>query len=78
MNNFNESIVFLAPGDVVMVRHNIENKPKMFVVEKVSKNVRTAGNEVQPMFLGMRCRWFDKNGDLQEGIFSTKDLILVE
>ena len=78
MNNLNESIVFLAPGDVVEVRHNIENKPKMFVVEKVSKNIRTADNEVQPMFLGMKCRWFDKNGALQEGIFSTKDLILVE
>lgn len=79
MNNFeNSTQIFLSPGDLVVVKHNIENKPKMFIVEKVSKNVRTTDNEVQPMFMGMKCRWFDNNGDLQECVFSTKDLMLVE
>ena len=27
---------------------------------------------------GIRCRWFTKNDELQEAIFSTKDLILVD
>ena len=73
-----QSPIFLSPGQVVMVRHEIENRPKMFIVEKVSKNIKNADNEIVPMFMGMRCRWFDKNGDLQENVFSTKDLIVVE
>lgn len=79
MNNFEtQNQIFLSPGQTVMVRHKIENRPKMFIVEKVSKNVKNADNEIVPMFMGMRCRWFDKNQTLQEGIFSTKDLIVIE
>lgn len=73
-----QSPIYLSPGQIVMVRHEIENRPKMFIVEKVSKNVKTADNEIVPMFMGMRCRWFDKNQTLQEGVFSTKDLIVIE
>ena len=28
-------------------------------------------------FKGIICRWFTKNGELQENVFNTKDLILV-
>lgn len=79
MNNFDmQSPIYLSPGQIVMVRHEIENRPKMFIVEKVSRNVKNADGEIVPMFLGMRCRWFDKNQTLQEGVFSTKDLIVIE
>lgn len=77
MNELN--VVYLSPGDVVMVRHNIENRPKMFVVEKVTRSVRNSDTkDFENMFLGMKCRWFDNNGNLQEGVFSTKDLVKVE
>lgn len=81
MNNMNNlgitPQVFLAPGDVVIVKHNIENRPKMVVIEKVSKNVRNEDNTISPVFMGMKCRWFDKNQVLQEAVWSTKDLELV-
>ena len=80
MNNYEmPAQIFLAPGNLVRVKHEIENRPVMFVVEKVSKNVRNSEtNEISPMFMGMKCRWFNNNGDLQEGVFSTKDLELVK
>lgn len=28
-------------------------------------------------FKGIICRWFTKNGELQENVFNTKDLILI-
>lgn len=55
MNDLN--VVYLAPGDVVMVRHNIENRPKMFVVEKVTRSVRNnETKDYENLFLGMKCR----------------------
>jgi uncharacterized protein YodC (DUF2158 family) len=51
----------------------------MFVVEKVTRSVRNNDTkDFENMFLGMKCRWFDNNGNLQEGVFSTKDLVKVE
>lgn len=70
----NEQIYF-NPGMVVRVKHDIENRPKMFVVEKVTRSIiNKETNEKESVFLGIKCRWFDKNYDLQEAIYSTKDL----
>lgn len=77
MENFNE-LKFYAPGDLVKVRHDIDYVPTMFVTEKVTRNIRTKEGDVEQMFLGIKCRWFDANGDLQEAVFNTKDLIKVE
>lgn len=67
--------VYFAPGDLVKVRHEIENVPVMFVVEKTTRNLRNRETgDIETMFLGIKCRWFDKNGVLQEATFSTKDL----
>lgn len=67
--------VYFAPGDLVKVRHKIENVPVMFVVEKTTRNLRNRETgDIETMFLGIKCRWFDKNGVLQEATFSTKDL----
>ena len=70
--------LYYAPGDKITVRHDIPNKPIGWIVEKVSRNVKSVDGGYETIFVGMRCRWFDKNGDLQEAIFSTKDLMLVE
>lgn len=77
-NEIDDEKVYYNPGDTVTVKHNIPNKPTMFVVEKVTRSIyNKETNEKENIFLGIRCRWFDKNGCLQEGLFSTKDLIHV-
>lgn len=74
-----ESKMYFTPGMLVRVRHEIENKPTMWVVDKTSRNIRNKDNgEYETMFLGIKCRWFDNNGDLQEATFSTKDIERVE
>lgn len=77
MENFND-LRYYAPGDLVKVRHEIDYVPTMFVTEKVTRNIRNKEGDVEQMFLGIKCRWFDANGDLQEAVFNTKDLIKVE
>lgn len=77
-NDIDETKVFYNPGDVVTVRHDIPNKPLMWVVEKSTRSLyNKETNEKENIFLGIKCRWFDNNGDLQEELFSTKDLIKV-
>ena len=47
------------------------------VVENgVQFNADKDGN-VESVFLGLKCKWYDKNQVLHEAIFSTKDLIHV-
>lgn len=72
----NEKIFFNA-GQIVRLKHdNLDNVPNMMVTEKVSRSMIKNG-EKETIFMGIKCRWFDKNGVLQEAIFSTKDLIHV-
>ena len=72
----NEKIFFNA-GQVVRLKHdNLTNVPNMMFVEKVSRSMIKNG-EKETIFMGIKCRWFDKNEVLQEAIFSTKDLIHV-
>ena len=71
--------LYLTPGMVVRVRHNIDNRPKMIVAEKVTRSIKNKENEdYDTMFLGIKCRWFDTTGRLQEAVFNTKDLELIE
>lgn len=74
-----EAKVFFNPGDVVKLRHGeLENIPTMYVVEKVTRSILNKNtNASEAAFIGIKCRWFDKNSCLREGIFSTKDLIHV-
>lgn len=77
-NEFDENKIFYNPGDVCQVRHDVPNRPLMWVVEKVSRSLYNKEiNEKENVFLGIKCRWFDSDGDLQEALFSTKDLIKV-
>jgi uncharacterized protein YodC (DUF2158 family) len=77
MENFND-MKFYAPGDLVKVRHDIDYVPTMFVTEKMTRNIRNKDGEMEQMFLGIKCRWFNANGDLQEAVFNTKDLMKVD
>lgn len=68
-----EEKVFFAPGDLVVLKHNELNSPVMLVQDKITRQFKQ-GEELANIFKGMKCIWFSKNGELQEAIFSTKDL----
>jgi uncharacterized protein YodC (DUF2158 family) len=48
----------------------------MIVVKKVN-NILSHDSDREGLLKGIRCRWFTKNGFLQEAIFNTKDLVLI-
>lgn len=76
MYNELDEKVYYNPGDLVTIKHNLENKPTMWVVEKTSRSLYNKDtNEKENVFLGIKCRWFDANQVLQEALFSTKDLV---
>lgn len=67
---------FFLPGELCMVKQDIDNKPKMMVVEKVTRSLMNKETGMkESMFLGIKCRWFDKNQAMHEEVFSSKDLI---
>lgn len=77
MEMINNDKVFFNPGDIVELRHQLDNTPTMYVVEKMTRTIINKAGEKETMFLGIKCRWFDVNKVLHEAIFSTKDLIHV-
>lgn len=73
-----EEKIYFNPGDIVKVRHEqLENVPVMYVLEKITRNLTTKDGTSDNVFLGIKCRYFDKNQVLREAIFSTKDLVHV-
>lgn len=77
-NELDDEKIYYNPGDLVTIKHDISNKPRMFVVEKSTRSLYNKNtNEKENVFLGIKCRWFDNNGDLQEALFSTKDLLKI-
>lgn len=78
MNNLNDQVFFFSAGDIVTIKHDVPNKFIGWIVEKASRNVKNSDGTYEPTFLGMKVRWFNKNGDLQEAIVNTKDLELVK
>ncbi len=69
-----ENKTFFNPGNIVQVKHD-DNSPKMYVVERVDRVVKSKDGDQSSIFVGVKCRWFDLNLVLQEAVFSTKDLI---
>lgn len=74
---FENDKVYMNPGNIVRVKHDIDNRPKMMVVEKVSHTLMDKDGVKSNSFAGIRCAWFDKNQTYQSAVFSTKDLELV-
>lgn len=57
MNNIVENYCYYAPGQLVQVRHEVEFRPVMWIVEKSSRNIKNPNtNEIEPVFQGMKCR----------------------
>ena len=79
MNNMlNTEKVFYNPGDLVKIKHDLNNIPTMYVVEKITRSIMTKEKQKDTIFIGIKCRWFDANQVLREEIFSTKDLIHIQ
>lgn len=70
----NDEKIYFQPGDIVTLKQDIPNKPKM-VVFKIERSLIKKEN-ANPYLRGVKCRWFTDNGFIQEAVFSTKDLIL--
>lgn len=68
--------IYFVPGQVVTLRQDIPNKPKMLVYRVERSIIRN--EDKNALLKGVKVRWFTENGFLQEAVFSTKDLILVE
>lgn len=73
-----EENIFYKPGDIVQIKQNIPNKPLMIVVKKETSLFKNNMEDKKNILKGIRCRWFTTTGQLQETIWNTKDLILVQ
>ena len=70
-----EEKIYFNPGDLVTLKQDLPNKPVMLVVKKETKSIRPFNKEDSvEYFLGIKCRWFTLNGEMQEAIWNTKDL----
>ena len=78
MKETEQQKVFFNAGDVVCLKQDIPNKPKMIVVKKESSIFKHTQDPEHKILIGIKCRWFTDNGFLQESIFNTKDLKLIK
>lgn len=76
MINVYSDKTYFSPGDVVQLKQNIPNKPTM-IVYRIERSI-IKNDDDKNYLRGCRVRWFTTNGQLQEAIFSTKDLIKIE
>ncbi len=73
-----EEIIYFNPGDIVTLKQDIPNKPQMIVVRKETSLFKHDKKEdKKSVLIGIRCRWFTTTGALQEAVFNTKDLTLI-
>ena len=68
--------IYFTPGQRVTLRQDIPNKPIMLVYRVERSIIRN--DDKNALLKGVKVRWFTENGFLQEAVFSTKDLILVD
>ena len=68
--------IYFVPGQRVTLRQDIPNKPIM-LVHRVERSI-IRNEDKNALLKGVKVRWFTENGFLQEAVFSTKDLILVD
>ena len=68
--------IYFVPGQKVTLRQDIPNKPIM-LVHRVERSI-IRNEDKNALLKGVKVRWFTDNGFLQEAVFSTKDLILVD
>lgn len=75
-----ETNIYFNPGDLVTLKKDIPNKPVMIVVRKETSIFKHDVKRIQdkkPILIGIRCRWFTTDGSLQESVWNTKDLEII-
>jgi len=72
-NNRPRMHVFFNTGDIVELKQDIPNKPRM-IVSKINRIRPTEKSSDRNVLLGVSCFWFSQDGIYQERIFSSKDL----
>ena len=74
-----ENNIYFNPGQIVQLKQDIPNKPRMIVVKKETSLFKhdSRRQDKRSILIGIRCRWFTTNGELQEAVFNTKDLKLL-
>lgn len=65
MEELQTAKLYFAAGDIVQVKHDISDVPKM-LVQSVDKQGST--------LLGISCMWFGKDGAIHMHQFNSKDL----
>lgn len=73
----NDEKTYFSAGDIVELKQDIPNKPKMLVIRKETSVFKHKKDEKSTL-LGIRCRWFTDSGQLQEAVYNTKDLQIVK
>ena len=75
-----ENNIYFNPGQIVQLKQNIPNKPKMIVVKKETSLFKHGykKEDKRPILIGIRCRWFTTTGAMQEAVFNTKDIELIK
>lgn len=73
-----EENIFYKPGDIVQIKQDIPDKPLMIVVKKETSLFKNNMEDKKNVLKGIRCRWFTTDRQLQEAVFNTKDLILIQ
>ena len=68
--------IYFVPGQKVTLRQDIPNKPIMLVYRVERSIIRS--DDKNALLKGVKVRWFTDNGFLQEAVFSTKDLVLID
>lgn len=76
ISNMEENKVYFKAGDIVTLNKNIPNKPIMMVIRKESRIFKKQDDSNN--LRGIRCIWFTVNGELQEGVFNTKDIEIIK
>jgi uncharacterized protein YodC (DUF2158 family) len=65
---------YFSPGDLVCLKHSLENSPVMLVSD-VKKSRMRGEDTGKGQLLGITCIWFTSSSHLEEFTFSTKDLL---
>lgn len=78
LDNCQENKIYFNSGDIVQLRQDIPNKPIMIVVKKETSLFKHKEEDKKNVLRGIRCRWFTVSGELQEAVFNTKDLLLID
>lgn len=71
----NDDKVYFNAGDIVRINKDLPNAPK--VMQVVKRDMIVVPDLNTTKLNGIECMWFDENGTLNKGVFSTKDLEIV-